>query len=219
MAEFGIHLTGISITTKINHDSLIKELVQWIMPHCATSKIRRGQAILRIADIATSRKILQFTRIVRIQQLAQKRHQSESTAQLDKTRGYLFLELITTHPAINPVVRNSTLPLSSIQATIPTVSITKFKEATLSDFWQKPNLHYQRKIPISLQSVPAYSIPWLTAVDIGFLDRWYLNQLTGLNAQTAMIFNQWFTKQSLSHEDQKVVYRLITRIRNETEHQ
>lgn len=101
-AEFGFHLSNISIATKIAHDTLRKNIIRWVVSHCSYSKIKRGSTILKIPDISTRRKILQATRIIKVAHHLSTVQQSNMTTHQQQIRASDFFHLLINHaPAIS----------------------------------------------------------------------------------------------------------------------
>ena len=211
-AEFGFHLTQISITTKYNYDTLLKKCVQWVMPHCATSATKRGLSILRLTDIATRRKCLQLTRLVRVHNLAfNHKSESDNVSARECQIASTFLRLLTNHQPTRATARQYAIETVKDEA-IGQKFIDQGKISLRALFFEQANSAYRRRIPTKATSLPAYNLPGLTRLEKGFIDRWYLNQLSHLQHEHARELNFWLSKESFDKNEKPTVLSLIRHI-------
>lgn len=215
-AEYGLHLCNISSESRMKHTTLIKNITQWILPHCGTAKIKLGQAILRLGDVYTRRKMLQITRLARIHDQVIHISNDQSTPLQTRHRMLTLHRIMMNHPPISNTAQEIHIPVRP-NTIIGEAKIKKMKNKVMSQYLTERAKNQRRKIPTAHKQIPAYTINNITIRERGFLDRWYLNQLANLSNNHVTRLQDWLSRDTLTRSDRAYVHGMIKAISEETD--
>lgn len=215
MIDFGIQLCPLSNELRLAHQSFQLMLCKWIVPKTTPSQIPRALATTGILDVTYRRKILQHTRLQNIYQHAISAETDTAQPNDIKERTSRFFQLFKNHSHLQEVVKATTptpFPIPKNNAISTNENISHFNKEIYSQAAFVANHRKRRQIPVSSKPPIAYRLFPKSTLIQNFLNKWYLNQLGGLNNSSIEYLKQTLMQHTLSEAQIKELRRRIPQI-------